>query len=207
MTNLSVQLKQETASLLIGSDLRTTGATAEWRRLNLPGENEQARERIDKLFPSSDVKGHVLDVLASGVPSENVAIRLGGDREERFLCASFYPFPSAAKPKKVLMLAWEMKAHLLLDGETGEVLKANEAAHEILGHSLRSPESSWFAEPLRSKEARATALAGAARSGSHYLGRFKHRRPDGTEVELESLLVPVEEHQQIGRPIIRNTSK
>lgn len=200
-----VRAAQETPSVVIGPDLRCASPNAAWRRLNLPGGN--SRERVDKLFPASDVAGHVLDVLASGVPSENVAVRIGEDGAERFLCASFHPYPSAAKPRKVLMRAWEMNAQLLLDGDTGEVLAANDAGKTVFSGTPRSPESPCFAgpfagpfaEPLRSPEARTAALTEAARNGSHYLGKFKHRRPDGSEVELESLLVLVEDRRPLGR--------
>jgi len=186
---------QKTATLMIGANLRAAGSNAAWRRLNLPGGNAQTRERIAKLFPASDVAAHVLDVLASGAPSENVAVRLGGDGEDRFLCASFHPWPSAAKPKRVRMEAWEMKAYFLLDGETGEILETNEAAKETFGGTSRLRGEPGLAEALQSGEARAAALTAAARNGSHYLGKFKHRRPNGREVELESLLVVgVERH-------------
>jgi hypothetical protein len=189
---MNSQVTQEIASLTIGSDLRAGSPNAAWRGLNLPGGNGQTRERIDRLFPESDVAGYVLDVLASGVPSENLAVRISGDGEERFLWASFHPYPSAAKPKNVLMQVQEMSAHLLVDGKAGEVLEANAAAKEMFGQTPRSPGSPWFAEPLQSQETRAVSFAQAAQCGSHYLGKFKHRRPDGSVVELESILVPVD---------------
>jgi hypothetical protein len=172
----------DTASLVIGSDLRAAGANDAWRRLNLPGGNAQTRERVDKLFPASEVAACVLDVLASGTPTENVLVRMGSGPGERYLCAQFLPLPSAAKPKKVLMQTWEMKACFVLDGETGQTLEAT-PVDEVFGNTPQ------FDEVLRNPETRATALAGVARDGAKYLGRFKHRRPDGTEVELESMLV------------------
>jgi hypothetical protein len=173
----------DTASLVIGSDLRAAGANALWRGLNLPGGNTQTRERVDKLFPESEVAASVLDVLASGTPAENVLVRMGSGHEGRFLCAHFSPLPSAAKPKKVLMQAWEMKTCFVLDGETGLPLEATSAADAVFGNPPR------FDELLSNPETRAAALAGVARDGAKHLGRFKHRRPDGSEVELELALV------------------
>ena len=173
----------DTASLVIGSDLRAAGANDIWRNLLLPGGKAQTRERVDKLFPASDVAACVLDVLASGIPAENVMVRMGSGPGERFLCAHFLPLPSAAKPKKVLMQAWEMRACFVLDGETGQTLEATSAANAIFG------DAASFAEVLPNPETRAAALAGVARDGAKYLGKFRHRRPDGTEVELESALV------------------
>jgi hypothetical protein len=174
---------RDTASLVIGSDLRAAGANDVWRGLHLPGGNTQTRERVEKLFPASEVAASVLDVLASGTPAENILVRMGSGPAERFFCAQFLPLPSAEKPGKVLMQAWEMQAYLVLDGETGRVLESDPDAVAAFGNPPR------FAEILRNPETRAAALAGVARDGSQYLGRIKHRRPDGTEVELESALV------------------
>jgi len=183
MIHLSKRAQDGTASLMIGSDLRAAESNAEWRRLQLP--DGKSGERIDKLFPGTDVGGYVLDVLASGVSSENVVIRMRADSETRYLCASFYPLPSAAKPRKVRMTVVEMKACLVLDAETGAVLEANQAAKAIFGDTPSLPYAS-----LR------TPIAAAARNGSHYLGKFQHRRPDGSDVELESIFVAVEDAEQ-----------
>ncbi len=166
----------ETPWLMVGSDLCAGESSAEWRRGNLPGANARRHERIDKLFPQTDVAGSVLDVLASGVAAENVLIRMRGEGSERFLCASFRPYPSSEKPKSVLMEAWEMKPCLALDGETGEVLEGGEAEPEYAGDFAR--ESSL-----------AAGVSEALRAGSHYLGRFRRRRLDGREIELEAMLI------------------
>ena len=175
--------RTDTPWLLIGSDLRATGSSTEWRRLNLPA----GHERIDKLFPNSDVASCVLDVLASAAPLENVLVRQNQDGGKRYLIAEFRPLPSTGKPKRVLMQVSELDAELLLDAETGEVVASNAAAREKLGNMP------GLLEPLRTAEARRAALAAVTNKGSHYLGRFPHRLPDGAVVELESLLVVVED--------------
>ena len=175
--------KADSAWLMVDADLRACGSSAEWRRLQFPGGSTQTRERIDKLFPASDIAGHVLDVLSSGLQSDNVLVRLRGGDAERYLCACLRPSPSSAKPKKVRIEASEMNAYLVLDGETGEILETNEVAKTVLGETTRLPgESSWL-----------PSVRDAARTGSHYLGRFKHHRPDGREVELEAILALVED--------------
>jgi hypothetical protein len=121
MIHLSKRAQDGTASLMIGSDLRAAESNAEWRRLQLP--DGKSGERIDKLFPGTDVGGYVLDVLASGVSSENVVIRMRADSETRYLCASFYPLPSAAKPRKVRMTVVEMKACLVSTRKPGQFWK------------------------------------------------------------------------------------
>jgi len=173
----------DTPWLMVGADLRAREASAEWRRLRLPGGNTRTRDRIDTLFPQSDAAQYALDVLASGLTAENILIRMAGDGEDRILCANFHPYPSAGKPKKVLIEAWKIQAYLVLDGRTGEILTANEAAQELFGEAPRLP----------GQAAVLSAVEGALRTGSQYLGRFPHRRPDGREVELEAILALVED--------------
>lgn len=173
----------ETAWLMVGPDLRASGSSAEWRRLNLPGGITQTRERIDDLFPSSDVRGYVLDVLASGVPAENIVLKMAGEGADRLLCACFHPFPAEGKPKKVLIEAWKISAYLVLDGVSGEVLEATPEAKGLFGNTPCLPIQS----PLLS------GLQMAVRDGSHYLGQFQHQQPDGREVQLEAILALVED--------------
>jgi len=154
-----------TAELVIGSDLRVASANSEWKT--------GARERVDKLFPSSDVAACALDVLASGIASENMLVRLDNGR---YVLVSLYPTPSADKPKQVLMKAWEMAAQALIDADTGDIL-------ETFGSELTVPPASAFR----------AALSAAVTKGQQYLGRFQHRRMDGSEVQMESVLVLVDE--------------
>jgi len=162
-----------TAELIVGSDLRIASSNSAWRRLNLPGGKAGARERLDKLFPSSDIAACALDVLASGIASENVLVRLDNGR---YLLFSLYPSPSADKPKQVLMKAWEMTAQAMIDAETGEIL-------ETFGTELTAPPASAWR----------VALNAAVTKGQQYLGRFQHRRTDGSDVRMESFLVLVDE--------------
>ena len=161
------------AEMTIGSDLRIVGCNAEWRRLNLPGGKAGAHERIGKIFPDSDVAACVLDVLASGEPSEELLVRMDGGR---YLLSSFYPSPSAANPKRVRMQAWAMRAQMLVDGYSGEILETFEEEASL--------------PPVPTFRA---ALESAIAKGSHYLGKFNHRTPDGRDVVLESVLALVDE--------------
>src|SRR5579872_5274165 len=124
----------ETAQLVAGSDLRVSRVNEQWRQLNLPGGDSTKHERIDKLFPESDVAACVLDVLASGVALENVVVRFPDTAEERFYRMNFRPKSGAGKPKRVVIEACEMHAWLMLDGRTGQVLQANQAAQEVFGN-------------------------------------------------------------------------
>lgn len=174
-----------TAALLVGADLRCRTANREWRRLTLPGGDCRAHERIDRLFPQSEVAACVLDVLASGKALENVVAGIGDSGCERFLRMNFYPLPEGQKARTVRIEACEMSAQLVLDGDTGEVLGANRAAAEVFGDGAGADRF------LRRVDSLEKALASAADTGSYYLGRFKYRRPDGREIEVESMLAVV----------------
>jgi len=174
----------EVASLMVASDLRVAGSNHAWRLLNLP-KGERANERIDKIFPGSEVASYVLDVLASGEPFEHVVARIGAAADERFFSLTFTPLPSKAKPKKVLIEACEMTARLVLDRRTGRILDSNKSAREIFGDTH---EAARF---LRTVDGVKTALGGMTRTRSQYLGTFKHCRADGCVVEVESVLTRV----------------
>jgi hypothetical protein len=188
---------QNIASITIGSDLKVNEYNEAWRVAGLPAASGSAKERIDKLFPQADAAAYVLDVLASGEPRENVVVPLGREEEGRYLCASFYPMPAGAKPgkvKKVLMRGWETKASFLLDGSTGAVLEARGSAQRYFeqGTPGASSAAGWRVWPQMTDEEFEQALAMAERKGTHYLGRFRHRGPDGRDVELESLLMRID---------------
>ena len=186
---------QTVASLTIDSNLCVGSCNEAWRTAGLPGGDPHHKERIDRLFPGSDVAVHVLDVLASGEAREMVVLSFGAAKEKRYLCASFYPQPRGAKPfkvKRVLMQAWQTKASLLLDSATGAVLEVSPAAETMLGRSSAElTADGWRVETMTEEQFEA-ALEAAERNGSHYLGRFQHRTPDGRELELESILARVD---------------
>jgi hypothetical protein len=173
---LTKHTSQEVPWVLIGADLRVDECSEGWQKLGLPAG---AGERVDRILPGSDVALRVLDVLASGNAMENVAIRAGSGEGERFFTAGYYPSPSTGKPRRVLLKAWPMEAQVMLDGATGQALSMNEAARAEFGRGGAAASQ--------------TDLALATQNGSHYLGKFTHRRPDGQQVELESILIALDD--------------
>jgi hypothetical protein len=188
---------QTIALLTIGSDLVVEDCNHAWRAAGLPGLGEAVNQRIDKLFPGSEVGAYVLDVLSSGNAVENCVIGLGGKDHGRYLWANFHPLPAGVTPKKVkkvLMQAWETNTRLLLDRVTGKVLEAKGDAQPLLGGSASElhKDSPWRVMPDLTEAEFEQALAIAERKGTHYLGRFQQRRPDGSNVEMETLLMFVD---------------
>ena len=185
---------QTVASLTIGSDLKVAECNRAWRAAGLPGSTGPVNQRVDKLFPGSEVGAYVLDVLSSGKAVENCVIGLGGPNHGRYLWANFHPLPAGAgsqKVKKVLMQAWETNTRLLLDRVTGTVLEAKGEVQPPLGGNASElhKDSPWRVMPDLTEAEFEQALAAAERKGTHYVGRFQHRRPAGCAVEMETLLM------------------
>jgi hypothetical protein len=149
-------------------------------------------KRIDELFPYSDVRASVLDVLASGRPVEGVLVAIKDGGNTRYLCANLSPVPAGApRPKRVLLRAHEMDRWVLADAETGEIVRANEGGATALGSDVRTilGKSLWGSEALTNPEERDSILADLNRCGSTYLGRFRQCTATGEALELEGALV------------------
>ena len=184
------------ASLIISADLRIAECNEAWRAANFPAANAVRRERIDKLNLSPELASRVLDILLSGEPQENVIIQLRSDGGSRYLHVNLYPESGGRKSqkvKKVVIQAWEMKPCLLLDRVTRKVIKVTDDAEEILGlpQSELDQEAAWKAASALTEEEFELALDAAGHKGSHYLGKCKHSRSDGSQIELESVLMRV----------------
>lgn len=180
------------ATLIIGADLRVSSGGAGWRALGLRGLGRLSGKRIDELFPSSDLRASVLDVLASGQPVEGVLVPMEDGGKTRYLCANLSPVPAdARKPSKVLLQAHELDGRVLADAETGEIISSNEGGARALGSDVETilGKSLWGSEVLTNPEERDSILAGLIRRGSMYLGHFSQRNSTGEAVELEGALV------------------
>lgn len=168
-------------SLTIGCDLKVTDCNHAWRNANLPGATGAIRQRIDGLFPGSDVGGYVLKALLSGEPRENVVISLGGPDRGRYLWANFHPLPAGAGPRKVqkvLMQAWETNTRLLVDRVIAPVPEPSNS----------SQESRWRSMPSMTEQEFEKALAAAEKKDVQLAGLKTRRGSDGKERELETLL-------------------
>jgi hypothetical protein len=149
-------------------------------------------KRIDELFPSSDLRAAVLDVLASGQPVEGVLVPIEDGAKTRFLCANLSPEPAdGQKPKKVLLRAHELDGWVLADAETGGIISANERGARALGSNMETilGKSLWSSEVLANPEERDSIFADLNRRGSMYLGRFGQGNSTGESLELEGALV------------------
>src|ERR1039457_530884 len=85
------------ATLIIGANLRVSSDGAGWRALGLGGLGRFSGKRIDELFPSSDLRASVLDVLASGQPVEGILVPIEDGGKTRYLCANLSPLPADAR--------------------------------------------------------------------------------------------------------------
>src|SRR5215469_209820 len=129
---------ENTASLIVGSDLKVEEFSAGWRAAGLPVISGSTRKSVDKLFPQGDAAAYAREVLASAEARENVVLQLGAADAGRYLCANFYPLPLGAKPgrvKKVLMEGWETKAAMVLEG-AGAVIEAFQPAEAFRQNSV-----------------------------------------------------------------------
>jgi hypothetical protein len=148
-------------------------------------------KRIDELFPSSDLRASVLDVLASGQRVEGVLVPIEEGGKTRYLCATLSPLPAdAPKPKKVLLRAHELDGWVLADAETGEIIGSNERGARALWSDVETilGKSLWGSEPLMNPDERDSILAGLIRCRSVYLGRFSQSNSTGKAVELEGAI-------------------
>ena len=176
----------------MGADLRVSSDGPGWRALGLRGLGRLSGKRIDELFPSSELRASVLDVLASGQPVGGVLLPIDDGGKTRYLCAKLSGVPAdARKPSKVLIRAHELDGWVLADAETGEITDSNESGARALGSDVETilGKSLWGSEVLTSPVERESTLAGLNRRGSVYLGRFSQRSPAGEVVELEGVLV------------------
>lgn len=179
-------------TLIIGANLRVSSDGQGWRALGLGGLRRLRDKRIDELFPSSDLRASVLDVLASGQPVEGVLVPIEDGGKTRYLCANLSPLPAdARKPKKVLLRAHELDGWVLADAETGEIISANQRGARALGSDVEtiSGKSLWSSEVLANAGGRDSIFANLNRRGSMYLGRFGQRNSTGESLELEGTLV------------------
>jgi hypothetical protein len=180
------------ATLIIGADLRVSSDGAGWRALGLRGLGRLSGKRIDELFPSSDLRASVLDVLASGQTVKGVLVPIEDGGRTRYLCANLSPVPAdARKPNKVLLRAHELDGWVLADAQTGEIIGANEVGARALGSDAATipGKSLWESEALTNPVERDTIFAGLTRRGSVYLGRLWQKNSTGEAVELEGALV------------------
>lgn len=184
---------QNAASLTIGSDLCVVGCNDAWRTARFPGAVEPLKQRIDKIFPGTDVAAHVLHVLASGEPREMVVVSIGTAKDRRYLCANFYPQPEGAKPPKVeqvLMQVRQTNATRFLDAEP--VRAARREMEMFFGRSSSEfTNDGWRVHSVTEEEFEA-ALEAAERKGSHHLGQFRQRTPEGRKMDLASILALVD---------------
>ena len=184
------------ATLIIGANLRVCSDGAGWRALGLRGLGPFNGKRIDELFPSSDLRASVLDVLASGQAVDGVLVPIEEGGKARYLCATLSPLPAnAPKPKRVLLRAHELDGWVLADAETGEIIGSNERGARALWSDVETilGKSLWGSEPLMNPEVmnpdeRDSILAGSIRRGSVYLGRFSQSNSTGEAVELEGAM-------------------
>ena len=180
------------ATLIIGANLRVSSDGEGWQALGLGGLGRRSGKRIDELFPSSDLRASILDVLASGQPVEGVLVPIEDGGKTRYLCANLSPVPAdAPKPKKVLLRAHELDGWVLADAETGKIISANERGARALGSKVETipGKSLWSSEVLANPEERDSIFADLNRRGSTYLGRFGQRNSTGEALELEGALV------------------
>ena len=170
------------ATLIIGANLRVSSDGEGWHALGLGGLGRRSGKRIDELFPSSDLRASVLDVLASGQPVEGVLVPIEDGGKTRYLCANLSP---------VLLRAHELDGWVLADAETGKIISANERGARALGSKVEtiSGKSLWSSEVLANPEERDSIFADLNRRGSTYLGRFGQRNSTGEALELEGALV------------------
>ena len=89
-------------TLIIGANLRVSSDGEGWQALGLGGLGRRSGKRIDELFPSSDLRASILDVLASGQPVEGVLVPIADGGNTRYLCANLSPVPAdAQKPSRI----------------------------------------------------------------------------------------------------------
>ena len=179
------------ATLIIGANLRVCSDGAGWRALGLRDRGRFNGKRIDELFPSSDLRASVLDVLASGQAVEGVLVPIEEGGKTRYLCATLSPLPAdAPKPKRVLLRAHELDGWVLADAETGEIIGSNERGARALWSDVETilGKSLWDSAPLMNPDERDSILAGLIRRGSVYLGRFSQSNSTGEAVELEGAM-------------------
>ena len=179
-------------TLMIGANLRVSSDGEGWRALGLGGLGRRSGKRIGELFPSSDLRASVLDVLASGQPVEGILVPIEDGGKTRYLCANLSPVPAGAqKPKKVLLRAHELDGWVLADAETGGIISVNERGARALGSNVETilGKSLWSSEVLTNPKRRDSIFADLNRRGSMYLGRFVQRNSTGESLELEGALV------------------
>lgn len=153
-------------------------------------------KRIEELFPSGELRASILDVLASGRPVEGVLVPMENGGKTRYLCANLSPLPAGApKPKQVMMRAHELDGWVLADGETGEIISANEGGAAALGSDAEKivGKSLWETKVLTNPEERDSIFAELDRRGALYLGCFGQSNSKGEAIELEGALLSAPE--------------
>jgi hypothetical protein len=186
---------EHAACMVIGADLRVQETSHGWGQLGLRGAGRLKGKRIDELFPATDIRAEVLDVLASGQPLKNVLLPVEGASGTCYLTASLLPVESdGRKPRKILLQANELLGELLIDEDSGEILAMNNAAAEVLRGEPGEwmGRSVWKSGILNDAGKRRVSLAILERKRALHLGRVSLSANRGQQIELEGALVLAE---------------
>jgi PAS fold len=183
------------ATLVIGSDLRVRSSNSAWRQLGLAGQAKATGKRIDEVFPASDIRASILDVLASGESLEGVVIPVGAVGSQRYLCATLQPLSeNGAKPREVAMQVGEFEGRIVVEGQGAEIVGMNEVAAKALGTSAAAlrGKSVWALDSLGAERISGPYAQALEHRRPRYLGRFSFVSATGKRIELEGALVPVD---------------